>query len=149
HTRRAEPGVALEPFPPAVEDRAVHSAGLKKAFELPPRETENLVRRSAEARPDEPPRFLKGRPLCAAEDPNDEVLGVFSESDPGTVDDEEPPHHTCLEDASGRRPEAFEQAGRGLLCLHFAGLKIAAVLPRRSAAEVPLDGGDQLRRHLS
>src|SRR5262249_59758986 len=99
--------------------------------------------------PHEPSRFLQNRPLREVEDPDDVVLRVFSESDPGTVDGDEPPHDHHLHGAATRRPEAFEETHRGALRLLLAGLKIAAVLPGSSAAQVPFDGGDELRRRLA
>src|SRR5262249_34672427 len=147
--RRAERRVAPEPFPPGVEDRAAHPPCSKDVFKFLQREPEDLVRRAQEPRPDEPLRLLKDRPFREVEDPDNVVLGMFPESDTGTVDVDEPPHHTCLEDATPRRPQAFEQAGRGPFRLSFAVLKVAAVLPRSSAPEVPLDGGNELRRRLA
>src|SRR5262249_38927920 len=143
--RRAERRVALKSFPSGVKDCAVHPPGSKDVFKFLQRDPEDLIRRPQEARPDEPCRFLKDRPFREVEDPDDVVLGMFPESDTGTVDVDEPPHHMCLEKAAPRRPEAFEQAGRGPLRLRFAVLKVAAVLPGSSAAKVSFDGGNELR----
>src|SRR5262249_21184163 len=144
-----EPGVALEPFPPTVEDGAVHPPGPQDALEFLEREPEGLVRGSQEARRHEPRRLLKDRLFREVEDPDDVVLGVFSQADPRAVDGDAPPPDHHLHGAATRRPEAFEETHRGALRLLLAGLKIAAVLPGSSAPQVPFDGGDELRRRLA
>src|SRR5262249_8884833 len=132
-----------------IQDGAVHAPGPQDALLFLQREPEDLVGRPQEACPYEPLPFLEDRPLREVEGPDDVVLGVLPQADPGAVDRDEPPHQPRLERAAARRPEAFEQAGRGPFRLLRAGPELAAVLPRGAAPEIPLDGRDELRRRLA
>jgi hypothetical protein len=84
--RWAERRIALKSFPSGVKARAVHPPGSKDVFKFLQRAPEDLILRPQEARLNERCRFLKDRPFREVEDPDDVVVGMFPESDTGTVD---------------------------------------------------------------